>query len=172
MQNTIPTLGTISWGCRLMRPAVALGLLLVLGFAQSTVRQVVDGLTISNNYFVTGDYVVGGWDFTTGKISIPDLKQPDQTIMGVPNQVPVGADIVAAFLYWETVESTNLGAPTGMNGSFNGYPIAGTQLGNPKAPTSWRSGGCGGSSQGAKNIHAYRADVRPLLPVDPMTERI
>src|SRR5260370_11765661 len=166
MQTTIPPRGPISWGRRLMPAAAALRLLWVLGFAQSTVGQVVNGLTISNNYFVTGDYVVGGWDSTTGNISIPDLKQPDQTGLGVPNKVPVGADIVAAYLYWETVETTLVGAPTGMNGSFNGYPIVGKQLGNPKAPTSWSSGGCGGSAQGSKTIRAYRADVRPFLPVE------
>src|SRR5260370_32085039 len=166
MQTTIPTRGPISWGCRLVRPAVALGLLLVLGFAQPASAQVVNGLTISNNYLVTGDYVVGGWDFTTGNISIPDLKQPDQTGLGVPNKVPVGADIVAAYLYWETVETTLVGAPTGMNGSFNGYPIVGKQLGNPKPPTSWRSGGSSGSAQESTTIPAYRADVPPFLPVE------
>src|SRR5260370_10750719 len=59
-----------------------------------------------------------------------------------------------------------------MNGSFNGYPIVGKQLGNPKAPTSWSSGGCGSSAQGSKTIRVYGADVRPFLRVDPTTERI
>src|SRR5260370_42669031 len=103
MQNPIATLGTISWGRRLMLATAALGLLLVLGFAQPAVAQVVNALTPAKNYFVTGDYVVGGWDLTTGNISIPDLKQPSQA--GVPASVPPGADIVAAFLYWESAES-------------------------------------------------------------------
>src|SRR5260370_859573 len=171
MRNAIPTLGTISWGCRLMRPAVALALLLVLGFAQTGVAQ-SNQLNFFKNYFVTGDYGVAGWvegapdksGFAPGTISIPDTMQPPQT--GVPATVPVGADIVAAYLYWGTVESTNPGAITGQQGFFNGYPIFGKGLGNPKAPTNWSSGGCGGSSQGSKTMQVYRADVRPYLPVD------
>src|SRR5260370_8414406 len=99
MQTTIPTRGPISWGRRLMPAAAALRLLLVLGFAQSTVGQVVNGLTISNNYFVTGDYVVGGWDSTTGKIGLPDLNPPDKTGRPVPNKVPVCAQLVTASCY-------------------------------------------------------------------------
>src|SRR6266568_9398735 len=102
MQTTIPTPGTISWGRRLMPATAALGLLLVLGFAQPGLAQ-TNPLTLFKNYFVTGDYVVGGvglrglgdaTGFATGTISIPDLMQPNHT------SVPPGADIVAAFLYW------------------------------------------------------------------------
>ncbi len=64
MQTTIPTLGTISWGRRLM-PATVLGLLLVFGFAQPGLAQTASAqttppLNLFNNYFITGDYVVGG----------------------------------------------------------------------------------------------------------------
>src|SRR6266851_5774264 len=113
MQTTIPTLGTISWGRRLVPVTAALGLLLVFGFAQTALAQTAPSLVLSNNYFVTGDYVVGGWvkgssngTLATGTINIPDTVQGQAT--GVPSPgVPVGADIVAAFLYWETVESTS-----------------------------------------------------------------
>lgn len=137
-------------------------------------------LCLDNNYFVTGDYVVGGVGlrglgdssgFATGMISIPDCVQA-QAMTGavvdcksLPNPVPAGAFIVAAFLYWETVEKS-ASAFAGQNGFFNGYPITGDILGNPNAPTSWSSGGCSGSSSGTTTIRAYRADVRPLLPVD------
>ncbi len=173
MQNTIPTLGTISWGCRLMRTTAALGLLLVFGFAQTALAQ-TNPLNIFKNYFVTGDYVVGGWvkgssngTLATGTINIPDTVQGQAT--GVPSPgVPVGADIVAAFLYWETVESTSQAPNPGKNGFFNGYAISGSFLpsATPNAPTSWSNGGCSGSAQGAKTIQGYRADVRPFLPVD------
>ena len=166
MRNTIPTLGTISWGCRLMRPAVALGLLLVLGFAQPGLAQ-TNQLNLFKNYFVTGDYVVGGVGLrglgvngiATGTINIPDSLQPN------PGSVPAGADIVAAFLYWETVEKA-ASAFAGQHGFFNGYPITGIVLGNGNAPPSWSSGGCAGSSKGTTTLRAYRADVRPFLPVD------
>jgi hypothetical protein len=79
--------------------------------------------------------------------------------------VPPGADIVAAYLYWATVEKSQ-SAFVGQTGFFNGYPIVGTILGNPNAPTSWSSGGCSGSSNGATTMRTYRADVRPYFPVD------
>jgi hypothetical protein len=180
MQNTIPILGAISWGRRLMPAAAALGLLLVLGFAQpasaqTALAQTPPPLTLSNNYFVTGDYVVGAVGlrgsgdssgFARGTISIPDSVQAQAT--GVPSPgVPVGAYTVAAFLYWETVEKDKQ-ALTGQNGFFNGYPIAGAVLGNNTAPPGWSSGGCTGSSGGnsTTTLRAYRADVRPFLPVD------
>src|SRR6266566_5618840 len=118
------------------------------------------------NYFVTGDYVVGGWGetssangFATGTISIPDPKQPNA------GSLPAGADIVSAYLYWGTVEgSQSLFA--GQQAFFNGYKIVGDVLGDPNAPTSWSSGGCTGSSGGSKTMRFYRADVRPYLPLD------
>ena len=133
-------------------------------------------LNIFKNYFVTGDYVVAGWvqgspdvsGYAPGTISIPDTRQISalggSQLVG-PTSVPKGADIVAAYLYWATVEaSTN--AFAGQKAFFNGYAITGTVLGNPNAPTSWSSGGCSGSSQGSKTMRAYRADVRPYLPLD------
>src|SRR6266404_7685099 len=119
------------------------------------------------NYFVTGDYVVGGWveassanGFATGMISTPDSQnQPNA------GSVPAGADVVAAYLYWGTVEGSQ-SSFAGQTAFFNGYKIVGAILGNPKAPTSWSSGGCTGSSTGSKTMRFYRADVRPYMPVD------
>src|SRR5712691_4609492 len=93
---------------RLIMLAVAVGLLLAFGFAQTAVAQTTNLLTPSNNYFVTGDYVVGvglrglgdATGFAKGTIAIPDPLQPNA------GAVPAGADIVAAYLYWETVESS------------------------------------------------------------------
>ena len=134
-------------------------------FAQTGLAQ-SNPLTLTNNYFVTGDYVVAGWvkgssngSLATGTLTIPDPLQPNSTA------VPDGADIVAAFLYWETVESTNTGAQTGKQGFFNGHPITGSFLPNKisNSPTSWSNGGCSGNSDGSKIIQGYRADVRPYL---------
>jgi len=160
-------------GHRFMRAIVASGLLLAFGFAQISFAQTQLPLALSNNYMVTGDYVVGGWTKTgsttiggtlmsTGAISIPDAAAYGS--VNLEQQVPAGADIVAAFLYWETVESS--GTFTGQNGYFRGYPVTGTVLGNPNAPVSWSSGGCAGSSQGSKTIVGYRADVSSYIPVD------
>src|SRR5215831_5599805 len=109
---------------RHLRLPVALGLMAVMllfaqpGFAQSTLPPSPclnpNPLCLSNNYFVTGDYVVGSVglrglgtpttignntiNLATGTIQIPDPNSIPTT------GVPAGADIVAAFLFWETVE--------------------------------------------------------------------
>jgi len=160
-------------------PTVAACLALIAGlapsaFGQNCVVTPLNPLCIFQNYFVTGDYVVAGWvkgapdgsGFAPGTISIPDTLQPAQN--GVPAIVPRGADIVAAYLYWATVEG-NQSSMAGLHAYFNGYAITadhGTPLGNPNAPTSWSAGGCSGNSQGSKTMRTYRADVHPYLPVD------
>src|SRR5215469_3612139 len=148
--------------------------LVIAGLAQVGFSQAgTNPLFLFKNYFVTGDYVVGGWvegppDFSgyaPGAISIPDTLQARYLAPGVPTSVPAGADIVAAYLYWATVEGDQ-SALAGQHAFFNGYAIVGTVLGNPNAPVSWSSGGCSGSSIGSKTMRTYRADVRPYLPVD------
>ena len=164
MHPAIPAPGTISWVRRLFKITAALLLFaLTFSLAQPASAQ----LALSNNYFVTGDYVVGGVGLrglgvngvATGTINIPDQNSVPAT------GVPAGADIVAAYLYWETVEKFQ-SASAGQQGFFNSYAITGTQLGNPNAPTSWSSGGCSGSSNGTATMRVYRADVRPYLPLD------
>lgn len=152
-----------------------IGIFGILILATAAFPQSTPPLNIFQTYFVTGDYVVGGWQeqssngtYATGLIKIPDTtlnggKQPVQP--GVVNTVPPGAEIVAAYLYWATVEG-NQTSFAGQNASFNGFAIKGTILGNPNAPTSWSAGGCSGNSQGSKTMRTYRADVRPLLPFD------
>jgi hypothetical protein len=152
--------------------SIAAGLLLIGGFpGPAKAQNGINPLNIFQNYFVTGDYVVAGWSagtpdgsgYAPGTISIPDTLQPAQN--GVPASVPKGADIVAAYLYWATVES-NQTAFAGQTAYFNGYLLTGTVLGNPNAPTSWSAGGCSGSAQGSKTMRTYRADVHPYLPLD------
>jgi hypothetical protein len=156
--------------------AITVGLLMMVGLQPASGQQTgTNQLNIFQNYFVTGDYVVAGWvkgtpdgsGFTPGIISVPDTLQPTQTQNGVPvpASVPKGADIVAAYLYWATVEG-NQTLSAGKSAFFNGYAISGTALGNPNAPTSWSAGGCSGSTQGSKTMHTYRADVHPYLPLD------
>lgn len=162
---------------RTVRLAISAGLLFVVGLAPSSWAQSgTNPLNLFKNYFVTGDYVVAGWSegtpdgsgYAPGTISIPDTVQLKSTgggQLGVPSAVPVGANIIAAYLYWATVEG-NQNSFAGQSAYFNGYAVAGTVLGNPNAPTSWSSGGCSGSAQGSKTMRTYRADVRPFLPID------
>jgi len=151
-----------------------LALLLLIGFVNAGFAQ--SPLNFSNNYFVTGDYVVAGVGlrglgvngFATKQFTMPDANSVPST--GVPS----GADIVGAFLYWDSVESSQTSF-AGQNGFFrpvfpggpaNGYPITGVVLGNPNAPVSWSSGGCSGNAQGSKTMRVYGADVRSFLPQD------
>src|SRR5580765_9106094 len=167
MKTAIPAHGSIT---RIVLASVATALILLSALAQSAQAQ-IDPWKIYQTYFVTGDYVVGGWvqgppdgsGFAPGTISIPDNRQPSQN--GVPAVVPKGAEIVAAYLYWATVEGSQAQL-AGKNGFFNKYPIVGSLLGNPNAPTSWSAGGCSGSAQGSKTMRTYRADVHPYLPLD------
>ena len=114
-------------------------------------------LSLNNNYFLTGDYVsagvtlrgtgVGG--MATGTINIPTYTQ------SATQGVPIGADIVDAFLYWESVENTPFASST--VGTFNGYSIVGQQIGNDIP--NYTDGAVTGT------LRAYRASVNIYLPV-------
>ena len=75
----------------------------LIGFGQAAFAQTP--LNFSNNYFVTGDYVVAGVGlrglgvngFATKQFTMPDANSVPST------GVPPGADIVAALLYWDVV---------------------------------------------------------------------
>src|SRR5215472_1274706 len=185
MQTTMPAVNVIPWAPRLM--FAALVLTLACGFALPVSAQVTTvcsstALCLDNAYLVTGDYVVGGVGLrglgkfdpasgrtlATGTISIPDPNAYAVNTATGDESVPAGADIVAAYLYWVTVEKDQ-STLAGQNGFFNGYAIKGTILGNQTAPTSWSSGGCSGNtsnSNGTTTMRGYRADVRPYLPLD------
>jgi X-X-X-Leu-X-X-Gly heptad repeat protein len=176
MLTAAQPLRTPLFACWQVCMTTTLGLLLILSFAQSGFAQQTPPLNFENNYFVTGDYVVAGVGlrglgvngFATQQFTMPDANSVPAT------GVPQGADIVAAYLYWATVESSQT-TFAGENGFFRpvfaggpatGYPIAGIVLGNPNAPVSWSSGGCSGNSQGSKTMRTYAADVSRFLPQD------
>ena len=113
-------------------------------------------LSLQNNYFVTGDYASAGVTLrgtgqngmATGTITI---SAGTQSGVGVPN----GADILDAYLYWETVESTQ--SPSGGNGTFRGYPITGQQIGSDQPYTDGAFSG---------TLRVYRADVNAYFSAD------
>lgn len=124
MQTTIRILGTILVSGRRMPGTAALGLLLVFGFAQPGLAQTATNpFSLLNNYFVTGDCVVGGVGlrclgvngFAIGTITIPDPSQRNSA------RVPNGADIVAASAL-ATSDLPSLGEsilrPLGKSGEF------------------------------------------------------
>ena len=76
---------------------VAVALAFAFHFGNTRVgAQAPTPLSFFQNYFVTGDYAVGGVGlFNTGGVG-------SITVAGVPS----GADISAAFLYWQVVTGT------------------------------------------------------------------
>jgi len=160
---------------------VLLGLLSLatqLGFAQSP----DPSLNFGNNFFVTGDYAVGGVSlagqankiypgYAVGTISMGADKNPGVT---GNNSVPQGAEIVAALVYWQTIEI--IGGSTGQNGFFRpvfsggpatGYVMQGTPLKNPNGPVYWDGSGCTAGKSTPKQLVTYLAVVTPYLRQDP-----
>jgi hypothetical protein len=142
-----------------------------------------DALNFFKNYFVTGDYVSGG----VGLLGQGTKNTPTQTITGgvanyatnvihmsgVPgymeNGVPQHADIVAAYLYWETLASPNADPVALSKGTFRGLKIVGTQI----AAKGARACGSFGDLDAApgQTRYDFRADVLRYLPYkhDPVT---
>jgi sugar lactone lactonase YvrE/phosphotransferase system HPr-like phosphotransfer protein len=116
-------------------------------------------LSFENNYFVTGDFASAGVSLrgtgvggiATGTITIPD----STTSPGVSQGVPDGADIIDAFLYWGTLESTP--SPSASSGTFLGYPITGQQIGSDLP--NYTDGTFTGT------LRMYRADVNTYFPI-------
>lgn len=125
-----------------------------------------DALKFYNNWFITGDYAVAGTGLkTTGGVGAINMS-------GVPCTSGVGASArivacgtagatpaypIAAFLYWETIETTATAAAT--NGIFDGSPIVGTELGSDSASSCW-------TDAPKQTLRVYRADVLRFLPID------
>jgi hypothetical protein len=121
-----------------------------------------DGLGFFKNYFVTGDYVAAGVGlqrsgvngFATGSITVD------------PAQIPPGAEILAAYLYWQTVSTSGTPDPSALRGAkFKGNDISRSAvvLGNGTAPC-WSNGGGTGESHGSKATWSFRADVLRFFP--------
>ena len=129
-------------------------LLVSSGVAQPAVP---NPLLLENNYFLTGDYASAG--VTLRGLGVGGMATRAITIQSYTQSaaqgVPDGADVVDAFLYWETVESTASASST--NGKFNGYAIAGQQIGNDVP--NYVDGTLTGT------LRSYRANVNLYLPV-------
>jgi VCBS repeat-containing protein len=116
-------------------------------------------LRFFQNYFVTGDYVVGGVGLA-GRGGVADIP-----VSGVPS----GADILAAFLYWQVVADATAPTAGSVAATFKGNP-----LGSPEGPFAASLGtgvyACplsGGTS--SKRTFSYRADVLRYFDVDAST---
>ncbi|HWK09178.1 MAG TPA: hypothetical protein VNR64_03955, partial [Vicinamibacterales bacterium] len=169
-------LGPTTKGLRLLC-AVAVTAFLSIGLAPSLATAAVDPypLKYSNGFLVTGDYVVGGVDFT------PQANRPDATGLAsgtiTIGGVPTDADVVAAYLYWEVIftpvcaqfDATGTTCVQWVNPAdrarFNGSPISPTArkatsfLLTANPATCWGAAGTSGA-----RVTMFRADVLNLLP--------
>ncbi len=141
-----------------------LGGTLLLAFALlAAPARAQEALGYFKNYFVTGDYVAAGVGlqhrgvngFATGNIAID------------PAQIPAGAEIVAAYLYWQTISSSGTPDPSVLRGAkFKGNDISQIAVLLNEAGTApcWGDGGATGESHGSKATWSYRADVLRFFP--------
>jgi hypothetical protein len=144
---------------------------IALVFIQPVGHAQTDALSFFKNYFITGDYVVGGVGLRGlgGLSGVPGIARGTIAISGVPAK----ADIVAAFLYWQIVSKNTLGPDSGALGAkFEGLPLTSSSgplakvlVSDGTAPC-WSSGGATGSANGQIRTYTYRADVLRFLPVD------
>ncbi len=93
----------------------ALTTALLLQQGAHTTAQTPDALSFFKNYFITGDYVVGGtslWRQGVNGVATEDIAM---------SGVPAGVDILAAFLYVQTTEVTQWSGID--HARFNGYDL-------------------------------------------------
>jgi hypothetical protein len=140
-------------------PAAVLALGGLLAFAQPAHGQ-PGHLQPFKHYVVAGGYLASG-------VSLRGTGQNGRAngiITIAPEDVPADANVLAAFLYWETVTTTSGNGATGAQ--FNGYDISviAKHLNPAGTPPCWSSGGATGGGSG-RSMKAYRADVAPFLPV-------
>ena len=151
---------------RLTPPLARAGALVavMLGTTAAASAQAANALPYSRGYLLTGNYVVGSLDFTekaqpanaagfsTGEISIEG--------------VPADADIVAAYLYWETITNqSELSQARGVK--FRRKEILLNDVMAVKKSSTRLSGataGCWSSGTPLMLTH-FRADVLRHLPV-------
>ncbi len=146
-------------------------------------------LNYFQNYFVTGDYVVGGVGglstlgpnptATITLNSVPCTTGPGLSASVVPCSArgAVPADIIAAYLYWQTTETSktpiattgtfdaNLSNPNAspFNPNLANEPMVGTPLGSPQIPACLVGKGTESTTSYAR---VYRADVLPYLSLN------
>ncbi len=160
-------------------PAILIAAFLAILLGQTGGRAAVDPypLKYASGFLVTGDYVVAGVDLT------PQLNPPDAnglatgTITVPANAVPYNADIVGAYLYWESIfvpVCLQTDPATGNcvewqnpadGAKFNGLPISPTARKATSFALSGNLAACWGAAGATGSVVTeFRADVLPLLP--------
>jgi VCBS repeat-containing protein len=117
-------------------------------------------LSFFKNYFVTGDYVVGG--ASLWRKGVNGIATATIPVSGVP----ATADVLAAFLYVQTAEKTQWSGID--HARFNGADL-GTGSASLAKALNWESATppCWSVAwPGGRRLVTYRADVLRFLPVD------
>ena len=103
---------------------LAIALAIVMTPGRGGAIAISDPLSFDRGFLLTGNYVVGGVDFTP---------QNNTTVNGIAegtirfdpltlnNGVPPNSDIVAAYLYWEAIYLPGANPTAGVK--FRGFPI-------------------------------------------------
>jgi len=134
---------------RVSRGVTAMALLAMLGMAGPAALAQQAKLGFFKNYFVTGDYVAAGValqqkgvnGIATGRIRIE------------PSQIPADAEIVAAFLYFQIISTSDKPDPAMLlkDARFKGNPIGDYAflVSDAGSAPCWSSGGgTGGTGTG------------------------
>jgi hypothetical protein len=131
-------------------------------------------LALFKNFFVTGDYVAAGVSLE-GK-GVGGMARGEIEI--APDAIPPDAEVIAAYLYWQSITPT--GAPQAANrgAKFRGNPLAFPDPRNPLdttrtnvttvnrvgSATCSSNGGATGDANGSRAVYVHRADVLRYLP--------
>src|SRR5262245_2038623 len=137
----------------------AFGLLLLLLQMSGRAHDDDDAaLPYAKGYLLTGNYVVGGIDLQTEK------RQNGFLTGAIPMAgVPANGEILAAFLYWETI-STNISQVNGAK--FRGQPITVVKASSQKLSAPRSSCWNAGTTYPTPTLTMFRADVLRLLPYE------
>src|SRR5215831_11494327 len=155
-----------------LKPTVIFGIGLLTSFAQLGRAQ--DPLQFFKNYFVTGDYAIGGVGlygqgvsgYATNTLTMNGVPctsggpGPGTAIAACSTQGSVPAEPIAAFLIWQSIETSP--SPSSANGWFNTHTITGSLAGNPNGLGCWSNGGTNPNGF----LRVYVADVLRFLPFD------
>ena len=138
--------------------------LLSLGFALLSAQpgQAQGSLQFFKNYFITGDYAVGGASLWQ-KGEVNGKASAQIAVSGVPK----GADILAAYLYVQTAETDRWSGID--HATFNGYDLGPGSSSLAKA-LNWElaTTPCWTVAYpGGRRLVTYRADVLRFLPIGP-----
>ena len=121
-----------------------------------------DALRYSKSFTVTGDYAVGGVDLREETHIIQNGFSTAPISMG---GVPANADILAAYLFWETVTTGSDAWETEAAGvKFRGFDLDVTNVLSVKR-TAQPSAGAACYGSGSLTMNMFQGDVLRFLPV-------